>query len=387
MCGMETDALDTAELSDGGGTESADSGAGQKRTWLFNPHHYKFDWSAMELDHWLLCRHSGGRSPPERPLVVPFLSARAVGRLVKSPFRGLFRRFAAGDRPGEAAPNARGWRGGRTRGLVVVGHGTADPVGAEETRRVAALVAGMLPDVAVELGFLEVIGPSIGEALERLAARGCTEVVAAPLLLFTAGHARRDVPEAVCDGAMRAGLIVRQADALGCHPDLLALTRQRRHEALASLAPFPAENMVLLMIGRGSSDPTAHQQLHDFAVASCENQPPRPADSAGPFRSRIELGFVAAARPTLDEAIANAAGEGGAGSAAGNGDPVRRVVVQPHLLFRGHVEEQVTAAVDRGRREHPGIEWVQVQRLGADRLVARALIDRAAVAFPEEVTG
>jgi hypothetical protein len=52
--------------------------------------------------------------------------------------------------------------------VVVVGHGTADPVGAEETRQIAALVAGMLPDVAVELGFLEVIGPSIGEALDLL---------------------------------------------------------------------------------------------------------------------------------------------------------------------------------------------------------------------------
>jgi len=345
----------------------------------------------MELDHGLLCRYSGSRSPPERSLAVPFLSARAAGRLVKSSFRGLFRRPATGNRfgkqLGEGASDARGWRAGRTRGVVVVGHGTADPVGAEETRQVTALVAAMLPDVAVELGFLEVIGPSIGEALERLAARGCTEVVAAPLLLFTAGHARRDVPEAVRDGAARAGLVVRQSEALGCHPGILALTQQRRHEALAPLAPVPAENTVLLMIGRGSSDPTAHRQLHDFAVASCEKQPPWPAHSVGPFRSRIELGFVAAARPTLDEAIANAASGGGAGSAAGNGDPVRRVAVQPHLLFRGHVEEQVTAAVDRGRQEYPGIEWVQVQRLGAHRLVAQALIDRAAVAFPDEVTG
>jgi len=278
--------------------------------------------------------------------------------------------------------------------VVVVGHGTADPVGAEETRQIAALVAGMLPDVAVELGFLEVIGPSIGEALERLAARGCTEVVAAPLLLFTAGHARRDVPEAVREGAMRAGLVVRQADALGCHPDIVALTQQRRREALAPLAPVPEENTVLLMIGRGSSDPTAHRQLHDFAVASCQNQNQDedrfnvPTDSAVPCRSRIELGFVAAARPTLDEAIVNAAGGVGAvnsgGNSGGNSVPVRRVVVQPHLLFRGHVEEQVNAAVDRGRREHPGIEWVQVQRLGADRLVAQTLIDRAAVAFPAE---
>ncbi len=250
--------------------------------------------------------------------------------------------------------------------MLVVGHGTADPVGAEETRQVTALVAGMLPNVAVELGFLEVIGPTIGEALDRLASRGCAEVVAAPLLLFTAGHARRDVPEAVRDGAARAGLVVQQSDSLGSHPDILALTQQRRREALASLATVPAANTVLLMIGRGSSDPTAHRQLHDFALAS------------NPCQARIELGFVAAARPTLQEAIENAA----AGAHVGSGDSVRRVVVQPHLLFRGHVEEQVTAAVARGRQAHPGIEWVQVGRLGADRLVASALIAHAAAAFP-----
>jgi sirohydrochlorin cobaltochelatase len=265
--------------------------------------------------------------------------------------------------------------------VVVVGHGTADPVGADETRQIATLAAKLLPDVAVELGFLEVIGPSIGEALERLAARGCTEVVAAPLLLFTAGHARRDVPEAVRDGAARVGLTVRQSDALGCHPDILELSRQRRREALAVIAPVPAENTVLLMIGRGSSDPTAHRQLHDFARASCLDDPTFSAGAAGVFPARIELGFVAAARPTLGEAIDHAAAEAVAGSCGA----VRRVVVQPHLLFRGHVEEQVTAAVERGRRDHPGIEWVQVQRLGADPLVARALIDHAAAALPADV--
>ena len=70
---------------------------------------------------------------------MPFLSARAVAHLVKSPFRGLFHRSAVGNRlgtrPGGVSPDARGWRAGRTRGVVVVGHGTADPVGAEETRQ------------------------------------------------------------------------------------------------------------------------------------------------------------------------------------------------------------------------------------------------------------
>jgi sirohydrochlorin ferrochelatase len=60
---------------------------------------------------------------------------------------------------------------------------------------------------------------------------------------------------------------------------------------------------------------------------------------------------------------------------------VRRVVVQPHLLFRGHVEREVHAAVDRMRREAPDIEWVTVERLGAAADVAAALVDRAAEAL------
>jgi sirohydrochlorin cobaltochelatase len=353
----------------------------------------------LNRPRWNWADSRGDHNPPfvssRKHAALPFPSVGAIGRLLKSPFRGLFPGVAASGPWTASALPASEWPGGKSLGLAVVGHGTADPVGAEETRQVAALVAGMLPHVAVEVGFLEVIGPSIGEALGRLAARGCTEVVAAPLLLFTAGHARRDVPEAVRDGAARAGLVVRQSDALGCHPDILALTRQRRREALAPLAPVPEENTVLLMIGRGSSDPTAHRQLHDFAVLSCQNGENQdrenqdrenqdhandPARFPGSVQTRIELGFVAAARPTLDEAIENAAAA--AGPQAGNPGVVRRVVVQPHLLFRGHVEEQVTAAVDRARRAHPGIEWIQAGRLGADLLVARALIDRAVAAIP-----
>jgi sirohydrochlorin cobaltochelatase len=242
------------------------------------------------------------------------------------------------------------------RGVMVVGHGTADPVGAEETRQVARQVAGLMPGVPVELGFLEVIGPTIGDAVAALAGRGCTEVVVAPLLLFAAGHARRDVPEAVRDAAAAAGVRAAQAEPLGCHEAVVRLAAARRHEAVAGLPPVPDAETVLVVIGRGSSDPTAPAQLDAFVRAT------------RPTQSRVELGFVAAARPSLDEALV----------AAARGGAVRRVVVQPHLLFRGHVEEQVSAALARGRQEHPAVEWVQAARLGADPLVAQAVVDRAA---------
>ena len=288
--------------------------------------------------------------------------------------------------------------------MLVVGHGTADTIGAEETHTVTQLVAQMLPGVPVELGFLEVIGPSIGQSLARLAARGCREVMAAPLLLFTAGHAQQDVPNALLAGACEANLRVRQADALGCHEHIIQLARQRRFEALSALPAIPAAATVLMMVGRGSSDPAAAQQLLDFTMATLTATEKTTESEARP--GRIELGFVAVARPTLTEAIAAAARAAGAretqdGKSTSSGNPfgalirrmlprrkflspTRRVIVQPHLLFRGHVQEQVAKAVAQARAEYPGIEWVEVGRLGPNELVAQALVARVVQAIGEK---
>lgn len=251
-------------------------------------------------------------------------------------------------------------------GLLVVGHGTASVIGAAEARGVAALVAGMLPDVPVELGYLEVIEPTIADAVARLAARGCRELVAAPLLLFKAGHARRDVPEALVAAAEAAGVGVQMAEPLGSHPGMVALARRRREELLERQADGGAGGAVLLMVGRGASDPDTPAQLRQFTAATLEGS------DADRFVA-VEFGFVAAARPPLDEAVVTVA-------ARAEELGVRRIVVQPHLLFAGHVEEQVAAAIERGRRLAPHLEWLQVERLGADEQVAHAVIDRAAEA-------
>lgn len=248
-------------------------------------------------------------------------------------------------------------------GVLIVGHGTTSPVGAEECRRVAAMVAEILASHRVELGFLELVEPSIDAAVAALSAAGCRQVVVVPILLFAAGHARQDVPEAVRRAAEARGIAVRQADVIGCHEAVVELARVRHEEAVAGRPPAARTRVVV--VGRGSSDPTAEAQLGGFAETVF-------AKAAGGEAS-IGLGFVAAARPTLEEAIAVAA-EGGPG----------RVVVHPHLLFHGHVETQVAERVERASREHPGIDWVVVGRLGADRRVAMAVAERARQAMAGE---
>ena len=248
-------------------------------------------------------------------------------------------------------------------GVVVVGHGTANPVGAAETKNIVAQVDAILPNIPVELGYLEVIEPTIEMAVERLAARRCKKVVALPILLFAAGHAKQDVPQALQEAVARQGLSVTQADPLGLHEQVISLARRRFYEAIEGLAPIEGGSEALLVIGRGSSDPTASHQLWGF-VRSTYSSMVRVA------KHRFAISFVAAAKPTTSEAIDQLMID------VNGRPPVRRVVLHPHLLFHGHVENQVEKHLEKMRSQFPSVEWVKVARLGAAPEVAEALVDR-----------
>ena len=248
-------------------------------------------------------------------------------------------------------------------GVVVIGHGTANPVGAAETKNIVAQVDAILPNIPVELGYLEVIEPTIEMAVERLAARGCKKIVALPILLFAAGHAKQDVPQALQEAVARQGLSVTQADPLGLHEQVISLARRRFYEAIEDLAPIEAGSEALLVIGRGSSDPTASHQLWGF-VRSTYSSMVRVA------KHRFAISFVAAAKPTTSEAIDQLMLD------INGRPPVRRVVLHPHLLFHGHVENQVEKHLEKMRSQFPSVEWVKVARLGAAPEVAEALVDR-----------
>ena len=243
-------------------------------------------------------------------------------------------------------------------GVLVVGHGTAHSEGAQETRLVVSHVSRMLSSTPVALGFLEVIDPTIADAMQQLLAQGCARVVVAPILLFSAGHARRDLPEAVSKVADGHDIQVVQAHALGCHPDLLKLASQRRIEALSGRLPVNPAQTISVFLGRGSSAEDGVTQFQEWVRAGFgEELVTHP---------HFEIGFAAAARPTLDEAL----------EAAARRSP-KRVIVQPHILFRGFVENQIRDAFCRCRTTFPEIDWVLVSRLGADYKVARAIVSRA----------
>lgn len=216
------------------------------------------------------------------------------------------------------------------------------------------LVAERMPDRPVRPSFLEFARPSIEEGLAGLVAQGVGEVVVAPLLLFAADHVRRDIPAAVAKAAARRlGLRVRQVDHFGCHPRVVELSKRRYGEALIGRPAVSPGESLLLLVGRGSRDRRATEEMLRFADLR------RQASEVGV----VETCFTAMERPLLAEMLPQV------GKRA-----VRRIVVQPHLLFSGYLSRQVCSAVEQARASWPAINWVVTEPLGADPLLAEAVV-------------
>jgi sirohydrochlorin ferrochelatase len=55
---------------------------------------------------------------------------------------------------------------------------------------------------------------------------------------------------------------------------------------------------------------------------------------------------------------------------------MKRIIVQPHLLFRGFVLEEIRSAVSRRQTAMPGAEWIVSAHLGPEQEVVEAIRTR-----------
>ena len=134
--------------------------------------------------------------------------------------------------------------------LLLAAHGTRDPAGVAGFQALAARVADLAGRDGIEVagGFIELSAPPLRDAVTSLASTGPARIVAVPLMLVAAGHAKGDIPAALArEQARHPGVRFTYARTLGPHPALIELL-DARAAAVAGDAP-PA----VLVVGRGSS--------------------------------------------------------------------------------------------------------------------------------------
>ena len=71
------------------------------------------------------------------------------------------------------------------KAIILFGHGARDSRWREPFDRLAALWRAQQPKTPVELAFLEMMQPSLDEAVVALSGKGVTDVTVVPVFLWT----------------------------------------------------------------------------------------------------------------------------------------------------------------------------------------------------------
>ncbi|MEP6666751.1 MAG: sirohydrochlorin chelatase [Nocardioidaceae bacterium] len=148
--------------------------------------------------------------------------------------------------------------------LIALAHGSRDPRSARTVREIVAATKQMRPDLRIDVAFLDHARPDLETVVDRLVAKGHTEIVVVPLLLTSAYHARVDVPAVVQRAAERhQGVGLRAAEVIGTDAALLTILDERLREALKSARVRELDALVLA--AAGSSDARANASVARLA--------------------------------------------------------------------------------------------------------------------------
>ncbi|WP_371775494.1 sirohydrochlorin chelatase [Streptomyces sp. NBC_01438] len=231
--------------------------------------------------------------------------------------------------------------------LLVIAHGSRDPRHAATVHALTARVRALRPGLRVETGFLDFNAPSVPRVLERLDGQGVSEVVALPLLLTHAFHAKSDIPAVLREARGRLPrLRVRQAEVLGPSPLLNSALERRLHEA--GVRPGDRGSTGLVLASAGSTDPEAIAVIAEIA---------RELRHTG--WCSVRPAFASASRPHTEDAVRALRAEG-----------VRRVAVAPYVIAPGRLPDRIAAgAAEAGADVLAGV-------LGPSPELARLLLDR-----------
>jgi sirohydrochlorin cobaltochelatase len=80
------------------------------------------------------------------------------------------------------------------KAIILFGHGARDSRWREPFDRLSALWQKQHPAIPVELAFLEMMQPSLEEAVTALSSKGASELTIVPVFFGQGGHLRNDFP-------------------------------------------------------------------------------------------------------------------------------------------------------------------------------------------------
>ena len=242
-------------------------------------------------------------------------------------------------------------------GVMICGHGSRDEEAVAEFQSLARGMRERLPQYDVESGFLEFARPTIQEGLKKLMERGVTDILAAPAILFAAGHVKNDIPwELNSFAASHPVLSLSCGRDLSIEPKLLIAARDRIQAAMETAGGgVAAADTLLMVVGRGTNDPDANSNVSKVTRMLWE----------GMDLGWAETCYSGVAHPRVDKGLERVAAMS-----------FRRIIVFPYFLFTGVLVKRIYAQMAEVASKYPGTEFVAASYLNDHPRVLDTLAER-----------
>jgi sirohydrochlorin ferrochelatase len=241
------------------------------------------------------------------------------------------------------------------KAILYIGHGTRSNKGAEEAKSFLQRVMLRMTVPIQEISFLELTEPSIEAGFRRCVERGATEITVVPIFLLAAGHIKEDIPTALSSLQVSyPNVQVNVRNPFGVKDKILDSISELVRTTVGAVT---AQDSILI-VGRGSSDPSIHTSFKMIAEGLQERL----------NTDQVSVCYLAATEPRLQE-----------GLEAISETTVGRVIVIPYLLFSGLLLSEVDQNVRK--RQLNGQKIVHTGTLSRHRAIEDIVIEQI---FSEE---
>ena len=239
--------------------------------------------------------------------------------------------------------------------ILICGHGSRNKLAITEFEELTKLIQKRYPNILVEYGFLEFAKPSLVDALDKLKDISIKKVIAIPAMLFAAGHVKNDIPSLLMNYSTKNGIEIIYGRELGINNLMISAACERVKDVFKENNSLKPEESLLVVVGRGSSDPDANSNVSKITRMIVE----------GIGLGWGETVYSGVTFPLVEPGLKNVVRLG-----------YKNVIIFPYFLFSGVLVTRIKRQSDLVALNNPHISFIHAKYLSSQSYVVDTFIER-----------
>ncbi len=240
-------------------------------------------------------------------------------------------------------------------GILICGHGSRNKLAIAEFEKLSDLIQKRYPNIIVEYGFLEFAKPSLNDALDKLSDKSVKKVIAIPAMLFAAGHVKNDIPSLLMKYSIKTGIEIIYGRELGINNLMISAACERVRDVFMENNSVKPEESLLVVVGRGSSDPDANSNVSKITRMIVE----------GLGLGWGETVFSGVTFPLVEPGLKNVVKLG-----------YKNVIIFPYFLFSGVLVTRIKRQCDLVAINNPKVTFIHAKYLSSHSYVVDTFVER-----------